>query len=194
MNLRSLGSGPSGDNQTPPHPDGRVGRNRTCIGRVSDASPAVEGQPLGRSAGSRTLTGRLRGGCTATMLQTFVPLVAGPGIEPGAGAYEASVLPIHHPAMGLPAWSRTRDLPFTRGVLYLLSYGSIGARGIGSNSRPPAWKAGALPAELRGHCKRPEPRIAWHKGRDSNPHLAVNSRTSYRWTTQVWRFVRVSSP
>lgn len=116
MNHRSLGSGPSGNNQTSPLPDGRVGRNRTCIGRVSDASPAVEGQPIGRPAGNRTLPGRLRGECSALELRTCVPLVAGPGIEPGAVAYEAAVLPIHHPAMEPPRGVEPRRRPY-KGLL-----------------------------------------------------------------------------
>ena len=44
--------------------------------------------------------------------------------------------------------SRTLDLLITSQLLYQLSYTGIWWRMTGSNRRPPACKAGALPAEL----------------------------------------------
>jgi hypothetical protein len=36
-------------------------------------------------------------------------LVAGPGIEPGTGAYETPVLPLHYPAIYLTLRNRLKD-------------------------------------------------------------------------------------
>src|SRR5256885_1754909 len=54
---------------------------------------------------------------------------------------------------------RSGDLVLTKDALYRLSYASESGR-RGSNPRPSAWKADALPTELR-------PRAEWW-GKDSN--------------------------
>src|SRR2546427_9212280 len=49
--------------------------------------------------------------------------------------------------------NRTGDLVLTKDALYRLSYASISGR-RGSNPRPSAWKADALPTELRPRARR----------------------------------------
>lgn len=135
-------------------------------------------------------------------------MVSGSGFEPDLAGPQPTVLPLHHRADGSLPRSRTPVSAFraprptserggngtggrnrtydtcSQGTGVPTTPHPYGAPSIESNSRPPAYKAGALPLSYEGLVPDLHVPIntmqAWLRVRGSNPGWAVNSRLSYR--------------
>lgn len=87
-----------------------------------------------------------------------------PGVEPGQPVLEAGGSAAeHHPFWRFPSVSSGALRVFNPALSPdQLEKQVVGAPGVDSNARPPAYKAGALPAELRGAV------VSWYSVMVSN--------------------------